>query len=423
MRLRHLLSAASLLLLHCAPPANIADGGDAGADAAPVPTWYEDIAPFAYTQCGTCHQAGGIAPFDIADGASVSVRAPIIARAVRDRTMPPMPVDNSGSCHTFQNARALTDDQIATIQNWASHGAPMGDPAHAPARPNPPATLANPDVTLDIGTDFMPEAPPGLRDEYRCFVADPHFTQDTYVTGYEVVPGDARIVHHVIVYAFDSAQGETDALTHEAADAIPGYECFGGADANGAQPIVLWAPGAGATTYPNGTGLLVPANRHVVIQVHYNLDNGTFPDRTRVRLTTAAMTSTVTRGYLAPVVNGNLNLQPGMASTTSEASVSLTALPIPVRIWGVAPHMHQLGRTLHVDATAMGSTTNRCVVDTPRWDFHWQGLWWYETPMRVSPTDSLHISCTYDTTSRTTAVHWGEGTSDEMCLAYFYVTP
>jgi hypothetical protein len=36
--------------------------------------------------------------------------------------------------------------------------------------------------------------------------------------------------------------------------------------------------------------------------------------------------------------------------------------------------------------------------------------------------DALSLRCGYDTRSRTDTVTWGEGTSDEMCLAYLYVT-
>ena len=57
------------------------------------------------------------------------------------------------------------------------------------------------------------------------------------------------------------------------------------------------------------------------------------------------------------------------------------------------------------------------------WDFHWQQMYVYDTPIRVAREEgSLTLTCTYDTTSRTEVVRWGENTDDEMCLAYFYVT-
>ena len=44
-----------------------------------------------------------------------------------------------------------------------------------------------------------------------------------------------------------------------------------------------WAPGAGATYLPPGTGVALAGGRNVILQVHYNLAQGVFPDRTRVR--------------------------------------------------------------------------------------------------------------------------------------------
>jgi hypothetical protein len=60
-------------------------------------------------------------------------------------------------------------------------------------------------------------------------------------------------------------------------------------------------------------------------------------------------------------------------------------------------------------------------VNIPRWDFHWQQLYFFQQPIQVSAQNTLKLTCTWDNfTSRT--VTWGEGTEDEMCLNYFYVT-
>jgi hypothetical protein len=379
--------------------------------------WYEDVAPIAYTHCAGCHRSGGIAPFDISSADAVRTYGVLMAANTRARVMPPMPLDNSGSCTTFSNARWLSDAEIAVFQSWVAGGMMMGNAADAPPFPGPAPGLATVSATLDIGVSFTPMPPtPGLIDEYRCFIVDPGNAMDQYVTAYEVVPGDARIVHHVIVYSLPTASDELQAMTLDNADPLPGYDCFGGPGASGSSPIALWAPGTGPTTYPASSGVLLNGGRHVVVQIHYNLAAGTFPDRTRVNLTLTS--SMPNRGYLVPMLDTNLTLPPGMSDVSATNSTPLTSLPLPVHLYGVGPHMHTLGRTLRVETTGTGG---QCLGDVQNWDFRWQGMWWYSHPILVRPSDTVQITCHYDTTGRTTTTRWGESTSDEMCLAYFYV--
>ncbi len=93
--------------------------------------------------------------------------------------------------------------------------------------------------------------------------------------------------------------------------------------------------------------------------------------------------------------------------------------PRGIRVHGVAPHMHELGRTLRVVSRGARET---CLSDVTRWNFHWQRLFFYAAPVEVNPGETLAITCGYDSTSRTAATRRGEGTQDEMCLNYLYLT-
>jgi hypothetical protein len=92
--------------------------------------------------------------------------------------------------------------------------------------------------------------------------------------------------------------------------------------------------------------------------------------------------------------------------------------------------MHLLGTSLRADRVSPGGA-EACVVDVPRWDFHWQQA--YATPadkpVVLNPGDAIRLSCTYDNTAKNQPVlngsqpppadiKWGEGTRDEMCLLY-----
>ena len=66
-----------------------------------------------------------------------------------------------------------------------------------------------------------------------------------------------------------------------------------------------------------------------------------------------------------------------------------------------------------------GST---CAVDIPHWSFHWQGSTTTSSRSKVAGGDVVHLACSFDNTAGTAPLTWGEKTSDEMCLAFAYVT-
>jgi len=91
-------------------------------------------------------------------------------------------------------------------------------------------------------------------------------------------------------------------------------------------------------------------------------------------------------------------------------------------VWGVFPHMHTLGKTMRVELDHASRT--ECLIDVPRWDFNWQQGYFYDhAPLVAGGGDTVRINCNYDTTTRGTPTMWGEGTMDEMCLAFIYVSP
>lgn len=388
-----------------------ATGGAAG-NASSV-TWAEHIAPIVFENCAGCHRDGGIGPFSLTTYAKAAPLASLMAEQTAGRWMPPMPVDNSGACNTYSNARWLTDAEIALIEAWSAAGAPEGDPTRVPQLPPAPGHLDNPDAMLDVGEEYTPDAT--LADDYRCFLVDPGLTKDTFLVGYEVLPGDPRVVHHVIAYHPEDAKAVAEAAARDAAEPGLGYTCFGSAGVS-AEPRVLWAPGASVITLPKGTGLPMAAGSPLILQVHYNLASGSFPDRTKVRM---RFTDTVARpaSYIA-IADTEMNIAAGQAE--GKTTRTLKGTDGPLVLHGALPHMHTLGRKLRVEAS--GSSGNTCLVNVDRWDFHWQNAWWYAQPVTLDLFKSATISCTYDTRNRNAPVTWGEGTSDEMCLSYFYAT-
>ncbi len=253
-----------------------------------IPTYYGHVRPILEAKCTGCHTDGGIAPFSLTDSETSTSHARAVQLAVQSKRMPPwLP---AGESPAFKDARVLTDEEIAILANWQWAGSPLGkleDAAPVVAK----AVQAKPDLSVDTGRDFSPDR--NLTDEYRCFLIDPKLEKPRYITGYNIVPGDPSVVHHVILF---SIQGVTiqEAKQREAdSDARGGWTCFGGpnvgnqalrdaasdaaktGDTTKAEDVLgyagSWVPGSSAIQFPEGTGILLKPGTQLVMQVHYNL--------------------------------------------------------------------------------------------------------------------------------------------------------
>jgi hypothetical protein len=393
-------------------------GEDPKSAPARIPTYHADVAPILAEHCATCHSPGEIAPFALLDYEDAKPMAEAIRAATAARAMPPFVLDNSGSCNTYIEAEAegrwLSDAQIATLGAWASAGAPEGDPSEARlAEARPRITLDRVDKTIDMGADYTPDK--ALFDDYRCFVIDPAFLEDQLITGFDVRPGVPKMVHHLTLYALDSAEAEAQAEGFDAAEAGPGYSCIDDIRVDDARWLVGWGPGGGAIRLPEGTGLRMSAGRKTLLQMHYNQENGLYTDRTLIDVKLEK--SVAREARVRRVAATSLNLPPKRPSVEE---TDYLEVPRNSTLWGLWPHMHKLGKALRVDAVR--GSEESCVAKVHRWDFHWQGFAHYTNPVKVQEGDSLRITCTYDTMVRDTETTWGQGTMDEMCIAFFYMT-
>ena len=127
---------------------------------------------------------------------------------------------------------------------------------------------------------------PRKKDDYRCFVLPTGVDVDKWVTAVQVVPGNKKIVHHVLLLSIPRARPTN--LT--AKTATPGYTCYGGPgfDVQTLSGIAAaldltggladGCPAPACKRSPDGVGLLLPRNSKIVMQVHY-FPNG-HPGRT-----------------------------------------------------------------------------------------------------------------------------------------------
>jgi hypothetical protein len=226
----------------------------------------------------------------------------------------------------------------------------------------------------------------------------------------DIAPGTRTQVHHVILFAMPSSSATQKDPTGL------GWTCYGGTGVTGSRMVGGWVPGSGAAVFPADTGIRLNNGDVLVMQVHYNLINGApIADRTQARLMYAT-TSVPKPATLFPITTQNFTIQPYSTGTTATARFTMPGF-LSSTIYGVTPHMHQLGRSIR----AQNTTTGQCLIDVPWWDFHWQQPYEYWQPVTLGPSQTVEVQCVWDNPTANT-VTFGEGTSDEMCMAFFYTT-
>jgi hypothetical protein len=102
-------------------------------------------------------------------------------------------------------------------------------------------------------------------------------------------------------------------------------------------------------------------------------------------------------------------------------------------VYGVAGHMHLRGRDISI-VLDPGTAKQQTLLHIPAWDFHWQDVYYLKHPVTISPFDTIRVTCRFDNSRDAQPVIgtkqllpryvlWGEGTTDEMCLAMLSVAP
>jgi len=451
-----------LALVGCAtesidPPPAAADV--AAPDAGPVVveptvTWKSDVKPVLDAYCSAgCHVAGGIAPFELVTYEQAAPLATLIQSVVEAGTMPPWGAEAGHNSYRFDFS--LPEATVALISDWVEQGAAAGaEDTEGVAIDLPRAELGSVDLEIGMMESYAPTKAP---DDYRCFVIEWPLDKPAYVTGFEGLPGNASIVHHMVTFLIPPYQaGDVDDF--EALDPAPGYPCFGGPtptvpgyDAPGLQARILgqWAPGFGAVLLPEGTGVPVEPGTRAIFQVHYNNSavKPPEPDLSRVAFTLAD--DVEHPGVVLPWLNLLWPLSPNtMLIPAGESGVlhefeagveqagtaqlyGLDDLSEGVYVHSFFPHMHQLGREISLRVIRENGD-DEVLVRIPAYDFSWQREYALAEAAFVGPKDRIRLECIYDNTVERRQKYgleptpidtmWGEGTSDEMCVSTLYIT-
>ena len=417
-----------------------------GAD--PRITFHKAVAPILQQHCQECHRPGQVGPFPLLTYAHAVRWAEDIRAFTASREMPPWKPRHG---LPFQNDRRMTEAEIATIARWVDAGCPEGNPADAP----PPRTFPEgwkngpPDLILTVEEDFHLGATGS--DVFRCFVLPTGLTEDKFIVGYEVQPGNPRVVHHTLNFwdrtgkARELAEAERKraaSLKEPQKDFGPGYT---GAMGIGFFPIPSkdrpevppigsiggWAPGQQPVQLPAGHGWLLPRGADLVIQTHYHRTGK--PETNRLRIGLYFAKKPVVSDWQSIVVAGIRPslFQPAIPAGASDHAIRGSVwLKTEATIHNVMPHMHLIGKSVRMTLTQPGQEPIT-LVDIPRWDYNWQETYWFREPLRVPVGTRIDIEAVYDNSlanpnnpfNPPKNIYFGEQTTNEMLFGFLGVTP
>jgi hypothetical protein len=238
--------------------------------------------------------------------------------------------------------------------------------------------------------------------------------QDRWVKSVEFKPG-SEVVHHIIGYAH--AKNSSDSVSGDEGEVTSGM--LGGN-----------APGTDVAAYPEGYGVLLPAEAQLTFAMHYHKEAGpgtAVLDNSQMAF--QFQDGPVTHPIeISTIQNGGFEVPPyandwkvGGARLFKEDTVLLAMMP----------HMHLRGKSAKYIAYYPDGTSE-VLLDVPAYDFNWQSYYEYPEPRLLPAGTRLEMELVYDNSQENAdrvgfdaskPVHFGGPTTDEMDLAWITIAP
>lgn len=378
----------------------------------------EHIAPIIYKHCSTCHRSGEIAPFPLTNYQEVKSHGSLIKYVTGIEYMPPWKPQKH--LREYRNENYLSPEEINQISQWVDDGMQQGDPSKEPPFPVFPSgsQIGKPDLVVSFAKKYLHKGT-GV-DEYRYFVIPTNLTEDKYLVGLEVRPGNKKVVHHTLVWA-DSTSASRDA---DAATPEYGFEgSSSGVSGQLNNQLPGYVPGQKPILFTDGLAMRVPKGSDLLLQMHYAPSGTDEWDSTSINMFFAKTPPTrIVESYVMLPIPGILQNDVFIIppNQVKQFHGKLT-LPFNVTFLGLAPHCHLLGKDWQIYAI-LPDGTRLDILNINSWDFNWQGTYYFKKPVVLPIGSEIHALATYDNTSDNPYnpnnppkfISWGEKTSDEM---------
>jgi hypothetical protein len=308
------------------------------------------------------------------------------------------------------NARLNAAD-TATLDSWIGRGAPASTENCNATGGDGGITQpldCTPDVSLKAASPWaMPQTD---TNDYVCYGVDVTKAEDKHVIALAPRVQNPKIVHHILLFATDTAYTSTP------------QKCSAGGGA-GWRLMFGWAPGGKNMMLPKEAGFPIKANTpaHYVVQVHYNNIGGLAgeTDTSGVDLCTDAPRANEADVVAFGTIDINVPAHGTLDKTCTQRSQVVSALA-GKKLFAAMPHMHNIGTAIDTKLWKGGTGTPIDLGSVAKWDFQTQ--FWYPIDATLENGDVIKTHCAWNNTSDQN-VKFGENTENEMCYSFTMYYP
>lgn len=376
----------------------------------------KDIAPLIQDRCAMCHHPNGSAPFSLLTFDDVRRHAQQIATVVGTRYMPPWKVDPSNG--PFVGQKPLSHREIDLIQRWASSGA-EGSPSLDEARrasvdktPSSAWQLGRPDLLITLPSAYTLQAEG--TDVFRIFVLPIPVASEKFVRAIEFLPGNPKVVHHANIRVDRTSASR--AL--DDADPAVGYS---GLIAHSAEypdgHFLGWTPGQVSPLLPSDLAWRLAPKSDLVVEIHMQPSGK--PERVQPSIGFYFGDRPPTRTpTMLRLGRQDIDIAAGEKRYVIRDEY---VLPVDVEVHALQPHAHYRLRDARGEATLPDGST-KTLLHIKDWDFRWQHVYRFVTPLALPKGTKLSMEYTYDNSESNARnperppkrARWGQRSSDEM---------
>lgn len=272
-----------------------------------------------------------------------------------------------------------------------------------------------PDYVVHIPSFTVPAT--GVIDYINSVTPLP-FEDERWVQAVQFIPGDKRVLHHLLSYIVPDTDRATGML--DEADNNPRIEFLEG-----------YAPGKEyATEFPFNTGIFIPTNSAVRMSIHYTSFGQEVVDNTRIGMwfyDEDAWPDYEYHTYAVSPGNRNINIYVP-AGTISHELAAQHSFGHDITLYGFRAHMHYRGKSMRA-AVIYPDNTREDIINVADYNFGWQPTYQMVEPMFIPAGSHLIVEGTMDNSlwnlgvpDPTEPALGGLQSWDEMFIGYFSYT-